>query len=124
MPRKSSKKTDTPEWKGFVDCNLDKAMKEAAKKWIASNAADQMVKVSELVDDGYKVSFSLDRYHDAYQASMSYQVNGGPNSGYTLSARGPDLAGAVGMLLYKHFIVLEGDWSQGAKRSKDTDPWG
>ena len=124
MPRKSSKKSDSPEWKGFVDCNLDKSTKEKAKAWVIEQAAEHMSKISALVDDGYKISFSLDRFHDAYQASMSYQVNGHTNSGFTLSARGPDLGSAVGMLLYKHFVVLDGDWSNGTQRSKDADPWG
>lgn len=124
MPRGKTKKSATPEWKGFVDCNLDKALKQAFHAWCETAVIDPMVKVAELVDDGYKVSFSLDRYHDAYQAALSYQVNGHENSGLTLSGRGPDLNGALMMVLYKHLVVLEGKWGGGTQRSKDTDPWG
>lgn len=124
MPRAKAKKNDSPAWRGFVDCNLDTAMKAQAKSWILQNVEDIWSKVSALVDDGYKVSFALDRYHDAYQASLSYQVNGHANSGLTLSGRGPDMQGALGMLLFKHYVVLDQDWSNGTQRAKDADPWG
>lgn len=123
MPRKQQKKPQG-DWKGFVQCNLGKQEKIDAKKWIEAQETSELEAIEPLVSDGYKVSFSQDGYHSAALCSISCVDPENTNYGFTLTGRAPDMRSALFMALYKHFIMLECDWSGREASSDRSDPWG
>lgn len=123
MPR-TKKRAQQSDWKGFVTCNLGKAEKDDARKWIAGYQKSLEDTICELVEAGYKVSFSQDRFHDASQTSLTCTDEESLNHGRTLIGRGPDLMSAFGMCLYKHFVMLDGDWSTREASEDSSDKWG
>jgi len=103
-------------WKGFVNVELTEKQKPEAKKMMADFARlwDNVV---SLVDIGYKMTFSYDEGHDAYNLSLTCRDVKSPNYGYTLSGRGGSEAAAFASFWYKHSIILEEVWTNGAATS-------
>lgn len=106
------------EWIGFVDIPLNDTDKEYLKGM--SREADDLLGILEaLVQEGYKLSISPDFEHNSVIASATGRIPGSPNEGRSLSARGPDLAGAINALWYKHGILGEsGNW-ENVGRTRD-----
>lgn len=99
------------EWNGFVDIPLDTEDKNYLKE-MSREAADVLGILCALAEEGYKLSLSPDIAHGAYIATATGRVPGSANVGRSLSARGPDLLGAINALWYKHALLAEsGDWS-------------
>lgn len=123
MPRAKKQSKPQFELKGWVPCDLTKDLKDAGKVWVAQHTDDLGGKVESLVSDGYKVSMSLDRIHDCFQASVTCTDPERDDYGFCLTARAPDVWSALGMLLYKHYIVLDGQWASREATASSSDKW-
>lgn len=110
----------------------DKATPRAAQqtgdalKWINRNLTEQEkadhdnqaktpaqlgVLLFAVAMQGYNVRVAYDGYSKCFQANIiPYQAEN-PNFGYALSARGVTPERAVSLLLYKHYAILEENWS-------------
>lgn len=99
-----------PDFKGFVNCELNAARKEMFKTW-APGITELDSAILECLSPGYKLSFSIDTYHDAIQASWYCSAMGDRNAGWCLTARASTITKALLVLLFKHTILLEGDWT-------------
>lgn len=124
MPRGKQQKRPQFELKGFVACDLAKDVREQAKAWVAEHSQDLGPKTEALISDGYKVSLSCDRVHDCFQASATCTDVDKDDYGFCLTARAPDVWSALGILLYKHYIVLDGEWASRASTASTSDKWG
>lgn len=107
--RKAKQTEQAGDWKGFVACELTDKQKEAAKQLRAD--ADRLFdNVFSMVEDGYKLSFSVDNYNGMYICSATCKDKASPNNGMTLTGRGGAMLGAMASLWYKHDVVLERVW--------------
>lgn len=123
MSTKRKSKSDAERvFNGFVSCELDQETKVAAREWVRSQS-DWWEHVLKLVDSGYKVSFSVDRYNDTHQCSLTCSDEASPNYGWCLVGRGPDPDSALGMACYKHYFVLSETWGETASH-RQRDEWG
>jgi len=93
----------------FVKYNLSDDERDQAR-----NAAETLQDVGEivaqLIDEGYKFSASHDNYGGGTQVFITPQKPDSVNAGWTLSARGPSLVLAIGVLAWKHFTLFSRDW--------------
>ena len=88
---------------------LNSKRKEQFREWNGGyNTIEEYIEV--MVEPGYKLSFSIDTYHDCMQASLSCSNPEDKNCGWTLTARGSSILKALGVLMFKHLIMLEGLW--------------
>lgn len=110
MPRGKRQKKDEYVFKGFLDVALDAEMKAdfRSRKY---EAEDLFGELDRLIDDDYKLSVSKNKNGGGTQVFLAVNDPSKEYAGYLLSARGPDSETAVAVLLYKHLIVLEGDWA-------------
>lgn len=102
-------------WKGFVNVELTEAQKAEAKK-LRENVGACWGVVFDLVEGEYKLSVSLDAKNNAYVVSMTGRKARDVNAGLTLTARGGTIEGALASFVYKHQVILEGDWTSAARR--------
>lgn len=112
-------------WKGFVQCELNEQQKIAVKRLRDENMGQCWTDYLSLTGELYKLSQSYDTYNDAFVVSATCKDPKDKNMGLTLSARGGSLEGAVASFVYKHSIILEGDWTvvgvQGARKVSADD---
>lgn len=97
----------------FVKYNLSDDERDQAKN-AAETLADVGEIVAQLIDEGYKFSASHDNYGGGTQVFITPQKPDSVNAGWTLSARGPSLVLAVGVLAWKHFTLFSRDWPKDA----------
>lgn len=80
--------------------------------------------MEDLVLSGHKVTFAFEEKNDCvavYCTAPKEDKDGPP---ICLSARGPSLEKAMMVLQYKHYELLQGDWSGKVKAGSYIDPWG
>jgi len=123
MTTKPAPKQDTKYEVAFVQCELDKKTKEAVKTWDPKLEAT-MDGFDRLMSDGYKVSFSPDKYHDCIGVFATMPEKSHRHAGQCLTARGPNALMALKVLVYKHFTVLGEDWGTPVAQEKHRDEWG
>lgn len=112
MPaRRQAKPARKPAWKGVLTLDLTAAQLEAVDA-SPLDAAAVLAASDRLVQEGYKLTVAWSSYHNAAQASMTDEDNDRITGGYTLSASGDDALDAWNLLLYKHYSILDQDWSR------------
>jgi len=97
------------EWKGYHKVNLTDGMAKDFEKW----RVDQRVQISDfdaLCNNGYKISFSWDDYHEGVSASLYCTQQKMAWAGYVLSAWAGDIETAILLLFYKHYVICEEEW--------------
>lgn len=106
------------EWKGFVDVQLSEDDKARIAGDVEGGEIDFWKVLASWIDEGYKLSISPDTAHNCVIATITSRLDGDPNFGYSLSARGPNAEGAVAALYYKDHVILEdGLWSLAETKS-------
>jgi len=109
MPKSQANQT-TVNWKGFKDFRLTNDQL-AAFATDGVHDDDLMDLVQASLAEGYKLTFTYNGQSDTYNASMTCNDDKSGNFGYTMSLFGPNFYTALGLLMYKHHILLDGDWN-------------
>lgn len=96
--------------RGYIRCELSSADKDAFRLWEELQAADALYnRVVALVDGGYL--FKSGAGKDGYQASLSALETAQAWDGYVLTAFAGAAGRAIALLVYKHAIMMQEDWS-------------
>jgi hypothetical protein len=103
----------------FVNYELDKAQAETLKGH-SNDGTEILSSVDSLLDDGYRLSVKFDEYSNCYSAFLQPIKPEGKNGGFILTGRGSSVLKAIKQCLYKHFVCLEGDWSEYVERRGET----
>lgn len=97
--------------KGYVRCELSSADKEAFKAWEGSHTNvecyERLIKAG---DSGYLLK--IGDSGNGHQASLSAANTGQYWDGYVLVAHASTSARAAMLLVYKHEVLMQSDWSQ------------
>lgn len=100
------------QWRGFKDVRLSDAQRDAYEHWDAQDG-DVYLLLASAVASGFKFTMSYNGSNDTYTATLTGQ-DAAPAAaqGYSLSAFAPDFYNACRTLVFKHDLILEGDWSK------------
>lgn len=123
MPKKSGSAQKNSWEVDFVDVLLSKEQKEQVKLYDVKGEQTFDV-ISKLIDDGYKLSVVADKQHDCVLATLTERGDIGGTRKRCLPARGPDLFGALRALVFKHAIILDGDWGTIENNNEGDQRWG
>jgi hypothetical protein len=107
---KPAKKPGTFDLKGYLRCELSASDKEAFREWETINTAEEcfglLVKAT---DSGYLLKCG--ESGQGAQASLSAASTGQEWDGYVLVAHAGNAARAAMLLVYKHEVMMQRDWS-------------
>lgn len=114
------------DWKGFVDLPLTDAQKEHISRLEGDDLPDFSAFLVSVLADGYKFSAVMDEKHHCCIATLTGKSAGCLNSGFSLSARGPDFLSALLVLHFKHVVICEEQvWSgHGSVNENQLSLWG
>lgn len=73
--------------------------------------ADIWLETERLIDSDYKLSINRDDYNRCVTASLTCRNASSENVGLILTARAAAPYDALRMLIFKHAVVLGGDWT-------------
>lgn len=123
MPPKKSTKSSKSLDIEFINWELTKEEKLAAKSYEVP-VDHLLVLVEELVDDGYRVSFKRDDYNKCFNCSLTEPARIDGSSSRCIVSRGPTVGDAVRVAMFKHHVLLEGDWGKISPATIARDDWG
>lgn len=117
MAKPAKKQVKKAEYKGYHKINLSKEDELIFPQWAQENPYG-FEDLGRLVDNGYKVSFGWDAYHEGYVASMYCTSAKMEWAGYTLTAWAEDVVTAYYVLMYKHFVIAKEVWEIAPERAE------
>lgn len=121
---KKTKEAERNPWEvDFVRCELDKTMKEKLKNWDVKGELTYDA-IERLISDGYKLTVTGNRDNGSVGAWLTSPKDPGGKRQQCLGARGPSLFGAMRAIVFKHSIILDGNWDASIDASGSADVWG
>lgn len=123
MPTKSSKKSDKSMSIEFINWELTKEEKIAAKSYEVS-LETLMGMLEGMVDDGYRISFKRDDYNKCFNCSITEPTRTDGSASRCIVSRGPSVGDAVRVAMFKHHVLLDGDWGALSTATLANDIWG
>lgn len=108
----------------YLECDLDKAEKANLIEWVKEQR-DYFDFIEKCVDSGLRVSLAFDSYHECFMCSLSKPLTtDGKTKTAVLVGRGGNLLQALQAAMYKHTVMLEGDWEDlGRKNARKETDW-
>ena len=124
--RNSNEEGSTPQldWGGWIDIQVTQDMKEQFDIWARERQDLMSSGVADVVGTGLKLTLSYDTGHNTFVASLNGEGNSRVHKRFTLTARSSDWWEAVCLLLYKHGILLKGDWANYKPKERYDITWG
>lgn len=118
MPRKANdmrKLSNAKEipWGGFIEIRMTDEEKEAFYLYEKESVADMWVSFVEALGAGLKFGMSYDLAGDFYTATFTGHgfVLIGLDERYCMTARAPEWQQAIALIVYKHTVLAQMDWS-------------
>ncbi len=105
----------------FINHALTEGDKAQFKRWASEFLARVSELLDKLVDDGYSVSVKPDAYTGGTAAFLSTTDEKSKNFGYVLSGRASSSSMALLAVLYRHYVLFEGDWPVDVTRPSNLD---
>lgn len=140
MPRKSSKKSETStptsnrkyqivphrdaEWGGYCNLNLKEGDSGQFDDWFVENYDHLFQMLSQSLFDGMKFTITYDPSGSCFIATFTGTAYYNLKILVSLSARADSAIAAIGLLLYKHEVILEGNWGEFMDAQKKSRSWG
>jgi hypothetical protein len=104
---------------GYVSCELDKDLKDHFTTWMEQqNGSLGLSQVGTLVEDGYILKCTVS--DKGYMSSLCAWQTGLPWDGQVLTARASSAHKSLLLLFYKHYQLMQADWSAWVG-TEDTD---
>jgi len=131
MTRKKAVKDDrvagtkNGDFSGFVNHEMTRDEKNQYEQWsMAVDDASLLDYLQELVDNGYKISLKYDGRNKTYQCSLTCSNPNHDDFGLVLTARAPDMFNLLRVAVFKHFVLLRGDWLTFQNTVHEERQWG
>jgi len=117
-------KNTNNNFKGYVKCDISKLERQDYLTWAKDKDLPFFWDIlTRLVDSDYKLAIKPDNYGGGVMASLTCASTGKDDEGLVLTARAPDMDNAVMLLVYKHVVVLDGQWAAWQDENKEENEW-
>lgn len=111
-------------WGGFINIRLDEEQKSSFFAWFA----DAGVTVHQLLDDalseGMKVAFAYDRENQCYIVTFTGALVSNSNERYCATSRAGTLIECLGLSVWKHYYLADGDYGNFKPKTGQMNNWG
>jgi hypothetical protein len=94
----------------FVNWSLTAEQKAACKAWLGEENDVGNV-ISMLIEAGYKLTISWDKYRFCYTASIVPTPDVKENQGYILTGKGSTALKAAKQAMFIHYQIMDMDWA-------------
>lgn len=94
----------------FVNIDLSESERKKFKEWANVNGPEVFDLMQRVVDSGINLSIKPDARGGGFSAFLIRQESGDKARTFILAGRASGVFSAVMGALYRHLVVLEGDW--------------
>ncbi len=125
VSKKPPRQSKLDEFRGYVNLDINRDEKGEFLVWSEKTDAEFVwLELEQLVDDDYKFATKTDTYGGGVQCSLTCAEKSNDDYNLCLTARAPDLRNAMLLVLYKHLVLLKGEWSVYHDQTKAVSEWG
>jgi hypothetical protein len=113
VPKTDAKKRATPTnlpQVEFINYDLTKEDKAKLHEWRATRDFSLEMLIDTIVDSSYNLSVKFDAYNHCFGAFLTPRLPDTANAGYILTGRGSTACAAITGVLFRHFVLFEGEW--------------
>lgn len=107
---KAASKSVRPEWKGFLDFRLDDEQLGELDAW-QINAGELFAAVDGILYAGFRLTVSYNSVTKLANCTIIDDRSSSPSAGFGLSTADTSSALALKAAVFKHSVVLHGDWA-------------
>jgi hypothetical protein len=107
----ATKRPPKAEYKGYLNVNLSAEDDLQFDAWYGTGAFS-LDMLFDVMDLGYKISFSIDDYNDGISVAIYAKSTKLDWAGWTLTAWAGTLHEAAALCFFKHHFVCNQDWNQ------------
>lgn len=107
----AQKRPPKAEFRGYLNVNLSPEQEAEFDAWFAAGSFT-LDMLFEVMDMGYKISFSIDDYNDGISVAIYAKSTKLPWAGWTLTAWAATIEEAAAYVFFKHHFVANQDWEQ------------
>lgn len=111
-------------WGGFINVRLDDEQKSSFHAWYEDNSSTVSGYVDDVLSEGMKVSLAYDRENQCYIATFTGALVGGSNERYVATSRAGTLNECLGLAVWKHFYLADGDYGAFKPKTSTMMSWG
>jgi len=121
--RKYYAEPDAP-WGGYVDLKLDDDRRADFANWFQKTGQEAMAHVYDALIEGLVFSSRWDEANQCYLVTFTGCGVSGSTERYVLTARSGEFSEALALLVYKHVVLMAGDWGDFRPRTGGLFSWG
>lgn len=114
---------DAP-WGGFLNARMDDARKAQFDDWFTNYSSKVWSSLDDAVGEGLKFSLSYDAENEAYVATLTGRLCLSLDQRWAASARAGTWEEACALVLFKHYVLAEGNWDDFRPSKGDFLKWG
>lgn len=116
-------KDDAP-WGGFLNARMDDEKKARFVEWQTANATRVWPALDDALSEGLKFSLAYDAENEAYIATFTGRLCLSLEQRWAASSRAGTWEEATALLVFKHFVLAEGNWDNFRPSKGDFLKWG
>lgn len=111
------------KWGGYIDCPLGAEERKGFIEWFEGEKPDIWALLHEVTDAGFTFSLLRDEANEAYVARLFYVLPESKKS-HMLTAFHGSPEESTALVLYKHFMILFGEWESESDETNPRMEWG
>lgn len=124
-PRQPFHLENDAAWGGFINIRLDDEQKSQFLAWYRDGSVNVEAALDEMLGLGLKVTFAYDGENECYICSATGALVGANRDHrYTSTSRASTYHEALGLTVWKHYVLCEGDYGNYSPRSQTFMKWG
>ena len=117
MPAKKTKSTKEYKWLGYANVNIPSDRIPDAEEYIKDQNQVHQHLITAFAS-GLTVKLYFDDKSDSYKTVFTDHNPESPNYGYAMSSYGSDWFTALASGLFKHFVLVDCDWTSSVSTTK------
>lgn len=107
------------KWNGYINVDIPDGRRDEAKMFIV-DVSMVLEAVEQVVSDGYKISLRRDSNSEGVTATLTCHSQESDNYGHAMSAFAGDVVSALGVVVFKHYRVVDEEWGVEEKAGADA----
>lgn len=111
-------------WGGFINIRLDDEQKQTFFTWFADAGTAIHTLLDDVLIEGMKVAFAYDRENQCYIVTFTGALVGNSNERYCATSRAGTLTECLGLAVWKHFYLADGDYGNFKPKTGQLNNWG
>lgn len=111
-------------WGGFINVRLDDEQKQTFVAWFADAGSSIHQHLEDVLIEGMKVAFAYDRENQCYIVTFTGALVGNSNERYCATSRAGTLTECLGLAVWKHFYLADGDYGDFKPKTGQLNNWG